>query len=176
MCTNATKTAASLMSAIEPTVINLLTLLGISTSTEGVAAIDAFNAAQKALAAWTPGTAAQTVIEAINAFVQVFDVLPIPEDAKALANIISAGIVTVIGVVTANSPAPAPAVPANSASAEETTLLHQAAVIHETTVKVNELVPGFKRAIFTAPSHQYNNAWRKGVEASDAKYAVLADA
>jgi uncharacterized protein GlcG (DUF336 family) len=88
MCQNAVKTAASMMSSIEPTLVNLLTLLGISTTPDGAAAINAYNAAEKAVAAWKPGTPSQDVVQAIDAFTAVFDKLPIPADGKLLADVI----------------------------------------------------------------------------------------
>jgi hypothetical protein len=81
-----------------------------------------------------------------------------------LGNIILAGIETVIGVVTANSPAPV--APADAtASWEERQAMHQAAVSADTTAKVQSLVPGFKRSIWHTPAHQYNEAWNKAVVA-----------
>jgi hypothetical protein len=171
MCKNATNTAASLMAAIEPDLVNLLNLLNVSKTPDGAAAINAFNAAQAALAAWTPGTTAQTVVEALNAFTAVFDVLPIPEDAKALANVIDAGIVTIIAVITANSPAPAPA--AGSTAGEEHQALHALSVAEDATAKVSKLVPGFKRSHFHGAAHQYKQAWNGAVTKAGPKYAQL---
>jgi hypothetical protein len=171
MCKDATNTASSLMAAIEPDLVNLLTLLGVATTPDGAAAITAFNAAQAALAAWTPGTTAQTVVEALNAFSTVFDVLPIPEDAKALEGVIEAGIVAIIAVVTANSPAPPAA--AGTATAEETQALHALSVSDDATAKVSKLVPGFKRSHFHGAAHQYKQAWNGAVEKSGPKYASI---
>jgi len=173
MCQNATKTAASLMTAIEPTLVQLLTLEGVATTTAGVAAINAFNAADQALAAWVPGTTSQTIIQLIDAFTTVFATLPLPPADAELADLISAGIVTVIGVISANSPAPAAPAGVATASVEETQAQHQVEVIHETTAKVNALVPGFKRSIFTSPAHQYKNEWNKTVEHLGGKYGTL---
>jgi hypothetical protein len=167
------------MAAIEPTLVNLLTTLNVANTPDGEAAVTAFNAAQKSLANWQPGTSAQTVIEGLDAFSSVFAVLPIPADAKALESIITAGIVTVIGVVTANSPAPAATATTTAAAAvpaaapEETQAMHVAAVVADTTAKVTTLVPEFTRSIFTAPAHQYKNAWNHAVGKADKKYAHL---
>ena len=181
MCKNATATAASLMTAIRPTLLSLLTVTGVASTPDGVAALAAFDAADKALAAWTPGTTSVTVVQAIDAFTAVFSVLPLPADAKALEAIISAGIVTVIGVVTANSPAPTaaedpskPLVGAGVAAAhEETQAMHVARVVADTTAKVGELVPGFKHSIWHSPAGQYKGEWNKAVAKSDPKYSAL---
>jgi len=164
MCKNAVSTASSLMLAIEPTLVDLLTVTGIANTPDGEAAIKAFDAAQSSLSDWTPGTPATTVIEALDAFTAVFAVLPLPTEYKALEGIISAGIVTVIGVVTANSPAPTSDTSQKTASEEESQGAHIAHVASETAKKVTELVPGFKRSIFTSPAHQYKNEWNKAVE------------
>jgi hypothetical protein len=104
------------------------------------------------------------VLELITAFQTVYNSLPIPSEYLVLGNIILAGIETVIGVVTANSPAPA--APADAtASPEELQAMHQAAVSADTTAKVQSLVPGFKRSIWHTPAHQYNEAWNKAVVA-----------
>lgn len=169
MCKNATKTAASLMSAIEPTLINLLTLLGIANTPDGQSAIAAYDAALKAVENWVPGTTAQDVVETINAFTQIFNMLPIPSDAKMLADLISAGLITVIGVLTANAPAPT----THAQGHEEVQAAHVALVAHDTATAVEALVPGFKRSIFTSPSKQYENTWNRAVENADPKYSAL---
>ena len=184
MCKNGTATASSLMKAIEPTLVSLLTALNLNTTPDGEAAIAAFNAAQQALSTWTPGATGQVVIESLDAFTQVFGVLPIPPEAKGLESIISAGIVTVIGVIMANSPAPAKQVeeaPVQAhgimsapepATDEETQAMHVAHTVSDTTAKVTELVPGFKRSIFTSPAHQYKKTWNQAAAESE-KFAGL---
>jgi hypothetical protein len=166
------------MEAIQPGLTNLLTVTGIASTADGQAAIKAYNAALVAVQGWTPGTTAQNVIQVIDAFTAVFNTLPFPTEVQTLVDIVSAGIVTVIGVLTANSPAPVNAAASTEpqATAEETHALHQAAVIESTTAQVQKLVPSFKRSIFTSPAHQYKNTWNGGVQkvaAVNPKYAVL---
>jgi hypothetical protein len=173
MCSNAVATVADLMEAIEPTLVNLLTVLGIADTPTGQAAINAYNAALTAVENWKPGTSAEDVIQVINAFTQVFNTLPIPADAKSLADIISAGVVVVISVLTGNSSA---APDADS----------QKKVQDEAAAKVQVLVPGYKEswrskvlAAFgdhTVAASEYKGAWNKGVKTAaktDPKYAVL---
>ena len=178
MCSNAAATAASLMGAIEPGLIDLLTVTGIATTPDGVAAINAYNAALKAVQGWTPGTSAQDAIQIIDAFTAVFNTLPFPAEVKLLADIVSAGVVTVIGVLTGNSPAPAaPVGTVVTASAEEVAHAHAAAVAKDTEAKVAALVPGFKRSIWHSAASQYKAEWNKGVAAVAKlypKYANLA--
>lgn len=175
MCKNASKTVAALMTGIEPTLVQLLTITGIASTPAGQTAIKAYDTALTAVQNWVPGTSGQDAVQVINAFTDVFNVLPLPTEVKGLADIIVAGVETVIGILTANAPAPAPTIPEAGApaTAEETQVMHQAAVIHATTVRVNTLVPGFKRSMFTAPDHQYKNAWNKEVEKVGGKYMAL---
>ena len=174
MCKNATSTAASLLGAIEPTLKSLLAITGQATTPDGIAAINAFDAAKTALAAWVPGTTSETVVQALEAFSSVFNVLPIPADAKILENIILAGVIAVLGVVKANSPAPpATEAVATPASGEETQALHSLAIAQDTTEKVSKLVPEFKRSHFHSPKSQYESMWNKGVEKAGPKYASL---
>ena len=174
MCKAAASTVATLMSAIEPTLVNLLTLEGIAATTEGQAAITAFNAALQAVENWKSGTSAQDVIQVIDAFTQVFNTLPIPAEAKSLADIISAGIVTVIGVLTANSPAPA---------ATTSIVAHQEATAKTAQAKVQELVPGYRESWFArsraalgdsgVAAGEYKKVWNEGVTKVGGKYLVL---
>jgi hypothetical protein len=123
--------------------------------------MNAYNAALVALQNWQSGTAAQTVLELIAAFQSVFNVLPIPAELATLVNIILAGVETVIGVLTANSPAPVGV--AGDATEEETQAMYQAHVVADTTAKVTALVPTFKRSIWHSPASQYTKAWNDAV-------------
>jgi len=174
MCKNATSTAASLMNTVEPMIINLLTLEGLATTPDGVAAINAFNAAKTALSNWTSGSTATVVVETMNAFTAVFQTLPLPADAKGLESVILAIIESIIGVLTANSPAPAPVTTEIvSASTEEIQAAHVNTVVNDTTAKVTTLLPEFKRSIWKSASHQAKDEWNKAVAKSDTKYSVL---
>jgi hypothetical protein len=85
--------------------------------------------------------------------------------------VIFAGIEAVIGVITANSPAPA--APAGStASADDLQALHQADVAVNTQAKVQSLVPGFKRSIWHSPESQYKTAWNNAVDAGGFPYTL----
>ena len=171
MCTNATKTAASLMAAIEPTLKSILTFTNLINTPQGQDAIKAYDAALAALQAWKSGTPAEDVLQLVGDFQQVFNALPMPANVSALVNIILAGIETVIGVVMANAPAPVTAAMPSlahslRASPEESHAMHQAHVIADTTAKVTTLVPGFKRSIWHSPASQYAKAWNEGVTSS----------
>jgi hypothetical protein len=158
MCKNATKTAAALMDAIEPTIKSLLAATGQLNTPDGIAAMNAYDAALAAVEAWQSGTTAQNVLELINAFTAVFNTLPLPENVKLYVNIIEAGITAVIAILTANSPAPA-------SDDENAQAMHQAHVAAEAAVKVNAILPGVKFSVRKSvlpgqsPADQYNKAW-----------------
>lgn len=166
MCQNAAKTAGGVMAAIEPELKSLLAGTGQLNTPNGIAAINAYEAADKVLLAWTPGTNAQNVIQVIGAFTTVFNTLPIPDNYKLYADVISAGIVTVIGIVTGNSPAPAP--PAGVVAHEETQAMYAAEVASMTAEKVQRLVPTFQRSIFHSPESQSKKTWNNLVDTNPA--------
>ena len=159
MCKNATKTAGALMAAIEPTIKSLLAATGQLNTPNGIAAMNAYDAALLAVQNWTPGTTAQNVLQLMNAFTAVFDTLPLPPNVALYVNIITAGITAVIAILTANSPAPA-----SLLTHEDTQAMHQAAVAADAAAKVAVLVPGFKRSIFHSPESQYNTAWNNACD------------
>lgn len=164
MCKNATSTAASLMAAIKPSLVSLLTYENIANTPNGIAAINAYDAALAAVQNWKSGTTATDVLQVIAAFQTAFNALPIPPADAALANIILAGVEAVIGVLAANSPAPsAPTPTVGAASEEEITAAHQAQVAVETEAKVIALVPEFKRSIWHSAAHQYKSTWNGAV-------------
>jgi hypothetical protein len=173
MCENATKTAAELMAAIEPTLQSLLTFTGLASTPQGEAAVAAYNAALTALQNWQSGTAAENVIALIGDFQTVFATLPVPEEVSTLVDLISAGVIVVIRVVTGNSPAPAASVMeavAAGATPEAAQKAHEAHQIAEATAEVQKLVPEFKPSVWKSilpghsPADQYRKAWKQAVE------------
>jgi hypothetical protein len=175
MCTNATKTSASLMQAIEPTLKSLLSFAGLLNTAAATAAINAYDSALAAIEAWTPGTTAHDVLQLVGDFQTIFSALPLPLTVETLGNIIMAGIETVIGVLTANSPAPAAIIAGTEdATAEETQVAWQAHVVSQTTAKVTTLVPTFKRSIWHSAAKQYQTAWNSAVDKGGFPHALKA--
>ena len=186
MCQNAEKTAAELMQEIEPTLVSLLELEGIANTPDGQAAINAYNAALTAVQNWVPGTTSQTVVQLINAFTAVFDTLPIPTEAIGLENLIAAGVVTVITVITANSPTTAAtSASEQGASAEEIAKVqeigaHEIANSGEAQV---EKLTGLKASAWDkaraalgdthVAAARYRSEWNKGCETMGGKYVSL---
>lgn len=151
MCTNAEKTIDNLLIAEEPTVKILLTDANLINTPTGTVVINEYSAILTALAGWTPGTPAQEVIEVINDFQAGLDALPIPETFLVLENVIEAGVVTAIGLLTANSPAPqAPpqgGAGVDAAFAASYQTLHAHAAAADAEAKVTALT-GFKPSVF----------------------------
>lgn len=153
MCQAAAKTAAELMTALEPELKNSLTVFGVPAATQ-TAIFNAYDAADKAIANWTPGTTSQVAIEAVEALQRVFDALPVPPEDQLIADAVSALIVTILGVLSGNTAAPA----GTSQSA------HEAMVIAETTAHVQKLVPGFKRSFFHSVDSQAKKAYNQACD------------
>ena len=164
MCQNASKTAATLMAAIEPTIKSLLTVTNLINTPNGIAAIAAYDAALLAVQGWQSGTSAQDVLQLIADFQTIFNTLPLPANVQTLTNIVLGGIEAVIAVLVANSPAPA--APAGStAEPEDLQITHQVVTATEAMVKVHALIPGIKLNRHGSTVDQYNKAWNSAVDA-----------
>lgn len=185
MCKAVAKTAGSLMEAIEPEFVELLTVTDLASTPDGQAAITAYQDAEKVVIAWVPGTSAQEAIEVLNDFTTVFNKLPLPADVKTLESLVSAGVVGIIGVLTANSPAPEAAEAATPEETEAIQSVHAHTVAVETQAKVTAIsgytpsrwdmarvALGDKAAI----SGKWKSEWRKAAQAAaqvNPKYAAL---
>ncbi len=161
MCTNAAKTAANLMAAIEPTIKSLLTLTNLITTPAGIAVIAAYDAALVALQGWKSGTVADEILELLGDFQTAFSALPLPANVITLTNIILGGIEAVIAVITANSPAPASA--DSTVDAEDVQVTHQVVTATEAMAKIHALIPGIKLDRHSNVVTQYDNAWNSAV-------------
>jgi hypothetical protein len=167
MCKNATATAAALMAGIEPTLTAFMNLENVPAATQ-TQVLTAYEAAQQAVAQWTPGTSGQVAVEAVQAVNSIFQTLPVPDIDKALAGIITAGFTSVIAIIEANS---------------TTDPVQQAGITAKAVTDVNALAPGsfkYHKGIFAvfqaSPEKAYHDAWNKKVgEAAslDPKYNAL---
>ena len=175
MCVNAEKTAYDLLLAAEPSFKALLQVTDQTNTTVGLAAVAAYDTALSTLQNWQSGTTSQNVIEVINALQAAFNAvlaaLPantIDADLQLLINVVIGGIVTVIGIVTGNSPNPNP-VPAG-VTAEAAQKLYEHEVMATTAAQVQALVPDFKVSVWRSivpgfsPADQYKRAWNAAVK------------
>jgi hypothetical protein len=177
MCKNASANVGELLNAIEPTVEGLLSVEGLTNTPEGQTIITEFKTAITAAENWQPGDDIAVATEALNAFNDGFQALPIPEDAKVLEGVIEGGVVIVLGIFEAH-PATTATTATEDTAAPATAHIVDAhanvvAVTAATSAKVATLVPGFKPSIFHSPQSQYNSEWNKAVKKSGPKYAHL---
>lgn len=146
MCQNAEKTAGNLLATIEPMLVNLLTPSGLLNTPTGEALIAGYNATIKVLEGWTPGTAAQNVLEAITALqglITAVAALPALAPYADAINVVLGIVRAVIGLVTANSPAPPVAADVAPEVAASVQTFHAHAVAAETSAQV-ETLTGYK--------------------------------
>ncbi len=167
MCKNATATAAGLLAGIEPTLVQFLKLENIPAE-EQATVIAAYDAAVTAVAAWKPGSTGTVAVEAVQALNSIFQTLPVPDQDKVFASLITAGLTSVIAIIEANS---------------TTNVLEQHAITAKAVTDVNAMAPGafkYHKGVFAvfqdSPAEAYHNAWHKKVEAAaalDPKYQAL---
>ena len=164
MCKNATATAAQLMAGIRPTLVSFLTLENVPAATQ-TSVLAAYDAADTAVANWTPATGATAVVEAVNAADQIFDALPVPPADKVFADLISAAFTSVIAIIEANS---------------TTDPVAQNEITAKAVQDVNEKVPGafkYHKGIFAAfqasPEKQYHTVWNNKANSMGGKYLAL---
>lgn len=175
MCQSALEQVGALATALEPDLVDFETAIGVSGTTSGQAAITAFDTLAADLKNWTPGSSTgQTVEEAVAAFNDVFQTLPIPTEAKGIEGVIEAGVAVILGFVVAHPPTTPAAAPADSnLSPADTLAAHQAETVAAVTAKVQKLVPGWKLSKFHTAVHQYRSEMNKAVSKAGPKYASL---
>jgi hypothetical protein len=168
MCPNPKQTAINLISAVEETLVSLGNEAGVSNNPIFETAINEMTVTVTAIQNWTPGNVGQDAVQVINVLESA--VTTLSQTVPSLApyvneiNLILAGIAAVVGVITANSAAPAPT-ETTTATPEESKAMFQAHVVADTSAKVQALVPGFKRSIWHTPESQYKKAWNEAVDA-----------
>jgi hypothetical protein len=174
MCQSGLQQVGELATALEPEIVTFETITGTINTPDGQAAIKAYDALAADLKNWAPGSSTgQVVEEAIVAFTDVFQTLPVPDSAKLIEGVIEAGVITILGFVQAH-PAVPPTPPAGSTIAPGDALAaHQAHVVAETTARIQVLVPGFKLSKFHTAKHQLASEMSKAVAAAGPKYASL---
>jgi hypothetical protein len=169
MCKNVTSQISNLMLAVRPTLVGIMTATNVPEATQ-TNVLEAYDAAQEALANWQSGNTATTIDEALNAALAVIQSLQniLPPDAEELLGIIIAAIEAVVGLVQANS----------TTDAEE-----QAKAADEALEKVQVYVPDFKLSFWdraraelgdeNVAADRYKTEWNKAVAVAPTKYATL---
>lgn len=164
MCQNARQTAVALIIGIRPELVSFMDFEGVDATTQ-TSVLAAYDAAETAVANWTPGSTADVVVEAVQAANSVFQTLPIPDVDKTLAGLITAAFTSIVAIIEANSTADP---------------IVQHAITAKAVTEVNTLAPGafkYHKGIFAefqaSPEKQFHNAWNKDLEARGGKYLEL---
>jgi len=170
MCANAEKTAYDVLFEAEPWFKEILQYTGQTTTTVGLAAVAAYDAALTALQGWQSGTVSQNVIAIINdlqtAFNAVMSALPagtLTLEVQGLINVVIGVILTVLNIVTGNSPKPA--------AFKGTQHEYEDHVMATGMAQVQALVPDFKVSVWRSiipgfsPADQAKRAWKHYVKA-----------
>ncbi len=179
MCQNATKTAYAVLSGIEPQIKAILTIEGIANTPQATTALAAYDQALADLNAWTQGTPAQDVIQVLDDLEVAVQALPIPTAYQLLVSTILAGIVTVIGIVTGNSPAP-PVASIQGIDLAAVQQDHERATMARYSVRAQDLVPFYRiktRATWLPerePATQQKHCWNKACALSSTPQWVIA--
>ena len=170
MCQNANKTAASVLAGIEPEIKSILSIEGVANTKQATTALAAYDQAVTDLNAWQPGTIAQDLIQVLDDLQVAIQALPIPPAYQLLSSAILAGVVTVIGIVTGNSPAPALGSLPEGVDAATVQADHERAVMATYAVRAQDLVPWYRiktRATWLPerrPAVQQRECWNKGCD------------
>jgi hypothetical protein len=185
MCKQVQSVAEGVLTAEEPVFLTLLTDIGQSTTTNGEAAIAAYKAFETAVENFQVGSTITEVESALNAFLAVWNVIPIPADAQALGDVVVAAVEGVLGLLGGNS-TPAPA-PDGTAATPEEVQAHQAAYISHASAEIQAKVPWVKvtrtdrmKVLIEGGKHvgatKFKQAWEPAqtkAEAVNPKYANL---
>jgi len=166
MCQNAEKKVYDLGVVVEASLKSLLGALNLLTTEAGTTVINAFDAILADLKIWQSGSTAQNIIQLLTDFQGLLSQLPIRSEYVVLLNIVLGGVEAIIGMLTGNSPAPAPegVEVAPDTIDPDTQEAHAVTVAATTAAKINVLVPDFKPSVWHTPATQYNTAWNNAVD------------
>ena len=172
MCKNAQQTAYDVLVAVEPELKSILTIAGVVNTPQAVTALAAYDQAVTDLKNWVPGTPSQDVIEVLTDVQLAVSALTpmIPATDALLINAVLAAVVTVIGLVTGNSPAPAPAALVDGVTPEDMQSDHERTTMAVYTQRAQSLVPFYKiktRATWLPerrPDAQAKACWNKACD------------
>ena len=178
MCQNAQSTAYAILSAEEPEIKSILTIEGVANTPQATTALQAYDLALADLKNWTPGTVSQETIEVLTDLQTAITALTplVPPTYALLINAVLAAIITVLGIVSGNSPAPAvtaSVVPAG-VTAAEVQADHERATMTTYAARAQSLVPFYKiktRGTWLperSPVAQNKACWNKAVEITGA--------
>lgn len=170
MCS--TQTVAQLLGGVITSANNFGNVLGLTDNTAFKIILEELNQAEVDVQNWKKGSPAQNIIQILTDVSVGLKPLVPPED-ELIANVILAGITTVIGILDGNQSVPTP----TGATANDTQIKeHQAEVAMHTMSQVKTLVPGFHyRKGFLGlfrenPEHAYYDNWNEVVKQAGGKW------
>lgn len=137
MCDKVKSVASGVLTAEYPVLVTFLEDIGQENTTEGQSALAAYKALEVAVTNFQVGSTITDVESGLTAFLAVFDVLPIPDDAKEMAGVFVAAVEGILGLLGGSSS------PSPSATPDEIKA-HQAAYISHASVEVQAKAPWLK--------------------------------
>jgi hypothetical protein len=178
MCDKVVPVAEGVLTAEYPVLVNFLNDIGQGSTTNGLAAESAYKAFEAAVENYKTGTVITDVESGLNTFLAVWNVIPIPEGAQQIGDVIVAATEGVLGLLGGNS------IPATPSPTPDEIKAHQAAYISHGTSAVEKASPGIKITrldrvkVFTIGAEsvgrdKFHQMLEHAVVASDPKYAHL---
>jgi len=173
MCS--TQTVTKVLNGVLTTLNSFGTIEGLTTNTTFEQIVKQLQQLEVDSQSWKKGDPAQTFITVLTDAEAAFKLLPVPEVDQEIADVILAGITTLIGIFDANGAVTTP----TGATASDTEIKeHQSEVAMATTSAVKTLVPGFHyRKGFLGlfrenPEHAYFDEWNKVIGGHGEKWAT----
>lgn len=171
MCKAAETQVLNIAQSVESTVISLLTETKLISTAEGQTISSDLGVLLTDIANWKSGTPATDIEQVVNDIEAALPALPIPAPFNLLIPIALGGLTTILTLLGANSPAPAPAaVPAELTAQVQTLHAHSVAAAGEAKV---ETLTGYKPSTFdkaramlgdsSIAANKYKDVWNKAV-------------
>jgi hypothetical protein len=142
MCDKVIPVAGGVLTAEYPVMVTFLDDIGQGSTPNGLAAEAAYKAFEAGVANFQTGTPITDVESALNAFLAVWNVIPIPAGAQQIGDVIVAAVEGVLGLLGGSS-VPVAVPPAPAPTADEVKA-HQAAYISHATAAVQRVSPDIK--------------------------------
>lgn len=137
MCAKVKSVASGVLTAEYPVLVTFLEDVGQDSTADGQAALSAYKALEAAMTNYQIGSTITDVESGLTAFLAVFNVIPVPEDAKEMAGVFVAAVEGILGLLGGSS------VPSASATPDEIKA-HQAAYVSHASAEVQSKAPWVK--------------------------------
>jgi acyl transferase domain-containing protein len=182
MCDKVIPVAEGVLTDEYPVLVTFLGDIGQGDTPNGIAAENAYKAFEVGVENFQTGTTITEVEGALNAFLGVWNAIPIPVGAQSIGDVIIAAVEGVLGLLGGSS-VPVPTPPAVAPTADEIKA-HQAAYISHATAAIQKVSPDIKITrldrvkVFTEGGEhvgrdKFREMLKTAVAKSDPKYAHL---